>query len=128
MEKFGEALSLALVHWRRAVFFEAVDAVQARTGQFTLVAPEEQFTEDERLLAISWQTDIEQNVRALLRVHERFRVRDHLEEVYGTAIGQARSKHVRKALEVLHKAGVTESDKTGDLYDKIVVRAPEVQP
>lgn len=128
MEKFGEALSLALVHWRRTVFFEAVEAQQAKTGQFALMDPQEQFNEDERLLAAAWHSEIEQNVRALLREHERFRVRDQLETVFGTAMGQARSMHLRKALDKLRRDGVTESDKKGDLYDKVIIRAPAAQP
>jgi hypothetical protein len=128
MEEFGEALSRALVHWRRTVFLEAVEEQQAKTGQLPLIAPKEQLKEDERILAESWHTEIEQNVRALLRVHERFRVRNQLEAVFGTAIGKARSMHVRKALERLHKAQIAVSDKTGDIYDKEVIRAPGAQP
>lgn len=127
IEIFGDTLSRALVHWRRTVFFEAVEKQQERTGQLML-DPTAQLDADEAQLEESWHDAIEQNIRALLCQHEQFRVRDHYTEVYGAVIGQARDKHIRKALDRLHKAGLTSTDKKGDIYPKIVKRAPGAQP
>jgi three-Cys-motif partner protein len=127
IELFGDTLSRALVHWRKTVFFEALEDQQRRTGQFML-DPNAQLDADERQLAASWHDAIEENVRALLRQHEQFVIRDHLTEVFGTTIGQAREMHVREALKRLHKAGITSTDSKGSpLYPRTVKRATDAQ-
>ena len=129
VEIFGDTLSRALVHWRSTVFYEAVEEQQKKTGQYTLMDPEEQLKEDERQLAAGWHDEIERNLRTLLRERERFVISDHYQAVFGNTIGQAREMHVREALKRLEKANLTSSNSKGSpLYPKTVVRAPGAQP
>lgn len=123
MDVFAEALSSAQEKWRRAVFDEATEALQAG-GQELLFDPEILFEQDEEQLASEWRDQLERNVRGLLTAQESFVVRDRMTEVYGSALGIARSKHLRQALKKLHKEGVTVSDSRGDLYAKRIVRGP----
>lgn len=130
MEVFGETLSTAQETWRRAVFDEAFAALQ-NGDQAALIEldPDAMFKRDEQRLAAQWQHQIEQNVRALLREHERFVVRRKSNEVYAGVLGVARTTHLRKVLKKLHSERVTSSDSVAkDLYGKEVVRAPGAQP
>lgn len=129
VEIFGDALSRALGKWRRTVFFEAVEDRQKKTGQFTIMDPEEQLKDDERQLAAEWHDEIERNLRTLLRSHERFVIRSQFAAVFGNSVGRAREMHLRVALVRLEQAGLTSSDSKGSpLYGKLVVRAPGAQP
>lgn len=126
VEVFGEALSRGLGKWRRAVFDEAIAAIEAK-GQSMLMEPDELFQHDEQRLADQWHDLLERHVRDLLQQHERFVVREELNAVFGEAIGRAREMHLRVALKRLEQAGVTSSDSKGSLWGKIVVRAPGAQ-
>lgn len=127
MEIFAEALSLAQEKWRRAVFDEALAALQSN-GQGMLLDPEELFKRDEQQLAEQLHERLESNVRDLLHEHERFVVRAQSDRVFAGVLGVARSKHLRQALKRLHHAGLTTSDSKGDLYGKTVIRATGSQP
>jgi three-Cys-motif partner protein len=127
MDEFGDAVSRALGKWRREVFDMAVTK-QQESGQMMLIDPDEQFKTDERALEKQWHDTIEANLRALLRTHERFVIRDRYTEVFGHVAGQAREKHLREALRRLAAAQLTSSDAKGDLYGKTIVRAPGAQP
>lgn len=130
MEVFGETLSTAQEAWRRAVFDEAFVALQnGEQAALIELDPDAMFKRDEQRLAEQWQHQIEQNVRVLLREHERFVVRRKSSEVYPGLLGVARTTHLRKVLKKLHSEGVTSSDSVAkDLYGKEVVRASGAQP
>ncbi|MBN9103223.1 MAG: three-Cys-motif partner protein TcmP [Pseudonocardia sp.] len=129
MEVFGDTLSKAQEEWRRAVFDEAI-AARKDTGQDALLEldPEAMFKRQEHKLAEQLEHQIEQNLRALLREHERFVVRSKFIEVYSGVEGIARTTHLRKALKRLHDAHITTTDQVGDVYGKQVIRAPGAQP
>lgn len=130
MEKFGETISTAQADWRKEVYLDAFRAAQ-QDKQDSLIAldPEALWKTEEEKLAAQWREEIERNVRAILREHERFIIRPHMSEVYGDTIGVARTTHLRKVLVKLHAEGVTTSDSKGkDLLAKEVVRAPDAQP
>ena len=115
LEVFGEALSLGLEKWRRAVF-----EVESEGALF---ADEDTFRDDERALAQEWQDEIAANLTQLLETQARFRILDKYSEVYGDALGKARSKHLRAAWKKLHSDGVTKTDSKGDLIQKVIERA-----
>ena len=115
LETFGEALSLGLEKWRRAVF--------AIESEGSLLDEEGFFEADEKALATQWETEIERNLRRLLAKHTSFRIVDKYVEVYGTSIGKARVKHLRAAWKKLHAEGVTKTDSKHDLLDKVIERA-----
>jgi len=97
-------------------------------GALIELDPDAIFERQEAELAEQLQDQIERNVRALLRDHERFVVRTKYEAVYKGVEGIARTPHLRKVLKSLHTAGVTTSNQVGDLYAKLVIRAPDAQP
>jgi three-Cys-motif partner protein len=114
LELFGEALSLGLERWRRAVFEE-----EAAASLFA----DDLFKSDEKALAAEWQKEIEGNLRRLLSTHPKFRISKKYAEVYGDALGKARSKHLRAAWKRLYEEGVTKTDSKGDLLRKTIERA-----
>ncbi|MHA6627712.1 three-Cys-motif partner protein TcmP [Pseudonocardia sichuanensis] len=129
MEIFGETLSKAQEAWRREVFDEAFAAKRNDAqGALIDIDPDAIFKRQEAELAEQLQGQIEGNLRALLREHERFTVRAKYEAVYTGVEGLARTPHLRKVLKRLHAAGLTTSDGVGELYSKVVVRAPGAQP
>lgn len=115
LEAFGEALSLGLEKWRRAIF--------AIESEGSLLDDEAFFKADEKALAAQWETEIETNLRRLLHEHASFRIVEKYIEVYGTSIGKARTKHLRAAWKKLHADGVTKTDSKHDLLDKVIERA-----
>lgn len=112
---FGEALSLGLERWRRAVFEEA--------NAGTLFDSDDSFDDEEKRLAAHWEAEIEDNLRRLLAENPTFRVVDKYAEVYGSALGHAREKHLRAAWKRLFQEGVTQTDSKGKLIDKTIRRA-----
>lgn len=129
MEVFGETLSKVQEEWRRAVFDEAFAAKHGNDqGALIELDPDAIFKRQEAALAERLRDQIEQNVRALLRDHERFVVRTKYEAVYKGVEGIARTTHLRKALKKLHTARVTTTNQVGDVYAKQVVREPGAQP
>lgn len=61
-----------------------------------------------------WVQHIETNIQRLL-TDAPFTVREKMTEVYGTALGVAREKHIRAAIKSLHKAGRTKTDGKGEV-------------
>jgi three-Cys-motif partner protein len=118
LELFGEALSLGLEKWRREVFEAEVKTKDAR-----LFSDKDWFEYDEKALATGWQNEIEENLRRLLDKHPRFRILDKYADVYGEALGKARSKHLRAAWKQLYADGVTKTDSKGSLISKTIERA-----
>jgi three-Cys-motif partner protein len=131
-ELFGDNLSSAMERWRKKVFdMEQVIEQEKRekaTGQFLLIDPEEQFQLDEEHLKEQWYNTIEQNLRALLRKHEQFVIRQHYAKVLGPTAGLVRQKHLRVVLQRLEADGLTSSNSKGDLYGKLIIRAANAQP
>jgi three-Cys-motif partner protein len=135
MDVFGDALSKAQERWRREVFDEMFTAKQD-SGQGSLIDLDLDldldldaiFKRQEAELAKNLQDQIEQNLRALLQQAEQFVIRAKYEAVYKSVEGIARTSHLRKALQKLHAAGVTTSDHVGDLYGKLIIRAPDAEP
>ncbi len=54
---------------------------------------------------LKWVQHIEENVERLLATERPFKPVHYLEEVFGDAFGEAREKHLRKALKNLHSRG-----------------------
>jgi hypothetical protein len=109
---FGEALSLGLEKWRRAI--HEIDFADSLFGD------EESFKASEDVLTTRWTREIEENLRRLLREGEPFRVVDRYAEVYGSATGQARLTHLRTAWRRLYPS-VTQTDSRGkDLLTKLI--------
>lgn len=57
-----------------------------------------------------WVAEIKRNIVGLLARHRSIRLRDHAVEVYGTSLGSARIRHVRKAVKELHASGLIDND------------------
>lgn len=73
----------------------------------------------------TWVEAIKKNIVELLS-HGDFSMREKWAEVYGPAtFGLARSKHVRKAIKALHKAGITSCDGVGEIPDMHITRGPK---
>jgi three-Cys-motif partner protein len=62
---------------------------------------------------VLWVSTIEENVREILAEGKPFKPVDRLIDVYGSSFGEARQKHLRKALKQLHKEGVTSTNCVG---------------
>ncbi|MFG1696694.1 three-Cys-motif partner protein TcmP [Nonomuraea sp. NPDC049309] len=107
---FGEAVSLGLQEWREFVYHEDT--------QGTLFEDEELFKASEESLAAEWAREIKENLRRLLGEGRSFVIADRYSDVYGSAIGQAREKHLRRAWKELHAEGVTKTDSKGKLLLK----------
>jgi three-Cys-motif partner protein len=117
MAVFGEALSLGLKEWRRAV-------AEADYDEGMLFTPDEIIKHDESVLDGRWIQDIEGNLRRLLAEGKGFVIQDRYKEVFGATVGLARTTHLRAAWKTLHKEGVTPIDSTGKkLIEKRIVPA-----
>ncbi|MGW7477135.1 three-Cys-motif partner protein TcmP [Nonomuraea muscovyensis] len=109
---FGEAVSLGLQEWRKAVDEKEVEG--------TLFEGDGLFKESEEALASQWVAEIKANLRRLLDERKPFIVGNRYAEVYGKAIGQARQMHLRKAWKELYEEGVTRTDSKGELFKKSI--------
>jgi len=103
---FGEVASKGLEEWRRAVLEVELKG--------TLFSVEDTFKDQEAALEARWIAEIYENLARLLGEDKPFRVIDRYSEVYGSATGQARQTHLRKAWKQVHKDGLTKTDSTGD--------------
>lgn len=81
------------------------------------------FEDDE----IAWVDEIAANVRAQLARGAPFVVQDRMSEIFGRALGIARSTHVRKAVKRLYAEGVTATDGRGDVQ-RMVIRPMQSGP
>ena len=108
---FGEAVSKSLEDWRRAV-----------AGSGTL--DDEGFFEDaEAALAESWHAEIVGNLRRMLATGSPVHLGNQAPAVYGAALGEAREKHLRRAVRELHRSGeIAEDPKGQDLWRLVVHR------
>lgn len=107
---FGEAVSLGLQEWREFVYHE--------DAQGTLFEDKELFRVNEDSLAAEWASEIKGNLRRLLDEGRSFVIGDRYLEVYGSALGQAREKHLRQAWKELYAEGATKTDSKGKLLQK----------
>lgn len=114
---FNEAVSGASEDWRRVL---APPPWEPDPGMLFDVPTEPSFEEEEKQRAGRWVEEIEGNIERVL-LGGPFVIGEKLTDVYGSALGEAREKHVREALKHLHQAGRTVSDKKGDLQRKKVV-------
>lgn len=114
--KFASALGGAGLDWQRAVH----DAEQTRAsaardhpGQHALfeIAPEP-FDSDgyERPRRDSWAGLIAENIQQLLNQHGDFPITHRTVEVYGSLLGQAWERHIRRAVKDLHRVGAIAND------------------
>lgn len=62
-----------------------------------------------------WVAEIQANIEGMLGKGKSFVVQDQMSEVFGAALGSARSKHVRKAIKALHAGGKTPTNGVGDI-------------
>ena len=115
MSAFAEALSLGLEKWRLAL--HQIRDVDSLSGD------EKAFKASEGSLAEQWVNEIEANLRAQLAPGESFTVVSRYMEVYGSAVGQARQTHLRKAWRRLYADGTTPIEPTGELLKKTIERA-----
>lgn len=84
---------------------------------------DELFNEQEATLATEWVTTIKENIRRLLTVSPEVRILDHVREVYGHALGQAREMHLRQAWDALTIEGVTQERDSGRIRGQVIRRA-----
>ncbi len=118
MALFGESLSLASEVWRREIF---------KIEQHgTLFDSDESFADEEKALTAAWQAEIGANVQGLLKQQGAFVISERYAEVYGSALGKAREKHVRAALKALLKDDVIAADLKGDLLPKRIAPGPNL--
>jgi three-Cys-motif partner protein len=110
---FGNSLSLALGKWRKFV--------HDKEALGTLL--EETFNDSEEALESGWVDEIEKNLRRLLAEGNGFLIYDRYGEVFGSTVGQAREKHLRKAWKRLYASGETPTASTGDLVKKRIYPA-----
>jgi three-Cys-motif partner protein len=109
----GEAVSKSQEDWREACIEPG-----------TLFSDAASFKAAEAALVDGWVTEMKTNVKVLLEENNQFKIRTHYSAVMGSALGDARMTHLRKALKELHKEGVTSSTGVGNpLWDQMVVRA-----
>jgi three-Cys-motif partner protein len=69
-----------------------------------------------------WVDHIEGNVEGLLVTIGSFRPVDKIVEVYGDSFGEAREKHLRKALKRLHAAGKLSTDPKGQKLGTLTLK------
>jgi three-Cys-motif partner protein len=109
--EFGEALSRGLAKWREALhYIENAD---------TLFGDEAEFKRSEEQLAAGWIDEIEQNLRRLLANGQPFSIFQRYGEVYGSATGQAREMHLRKAWKRLYPE-ITRTEPKGKLVKAVI--------
>lgn len=144
--RFNDALSQANIEWQQAWrgksnAKEAAKAatkvakqreVEAAQGQMSLLdfhdaalsAPvpdtHEPFNEADE--AVRWVRVIEQNLTVLFRKSMPFKLMDHTGVVYGEVLGEAREKHVARALKNLHALGISEDTGVGNGIHSRVLR------
>lgn len=112
---FGEANSLAQEAWRREC--------TAPPEPDTLFDGLDLFAIEETHRSEQWIRDIKCNIERLLAEHGAFTVLDRHIEVMGSAMDQARKKHIRAAVKELYKEGKTSCKGTGDV-EKFVITPP----
>jgi three-Cys-motif partner protein len=103
---FSEAASLGVRDYY--AFIKGVDPKQLELNDFGLR---------------EWVPQIASNIETLLHGGD-IRVLHHLAEIYDTVFGLARGTHLRKAVRLLNKRGVTPSDGSGDLEDMMIISPP----
>jgi three-Cys-motif partner protein len=69
-----------------------------------------------------WVNHIEHNIAEILKKNTEFQPVYRLQQVFGDAFGEARQKHLRKALKNLHRSGVISTDSKGELGEKVIRR------
>lgn len=103
---FNEALSSALEEFRQRCLEQA--------GSFDL----DPLSVRER----AWISEIKKNIQDLLRRRRHFTVGNEIFEVYGDAKGEAREKHIRRAIKQLYSEGQTSTNGVGDVQSMVVRR------
>lgn len=113
---FGEAASLAQVHWRRAclpppnegMLFDAADT----------------FDDEEKQREQAWVRGIRKNIEQLLQRVGAFKVENQLEEVLDGVLGEARGKHIRAAVKEMYKEGKTGCNGVGEVRQLRITPPP----
>lgn len=132
--EFASALGRAGRDWQRALYEadrtrEAAKAT--RQGQYALF-DSEPFDPDkyERDRRGEWVRCIAANIERLLDLHGNFKLIDHTVEVYGSVLGQAWDKHLRRAVKDLHEAAVVGNDGKYDfwLHPLVPLTVPRQRP
>jgi three-Cys-motif partner protein len=118
---FGEANSLAQEAWRRELAQEAwrrecagAPAADRLFNDADLFAAEETHREGQ------WIAEIKKNIDRLLAEDGTFALRARHVEVMGSAMDEARKKHIRAAVKELYKEGKTSCKGTGDVEDFVI--------
>ena len=109
---FGESASLGLKAWRKYLAEAAADGLFAATW-------EEDWKAAEKALDAVWIQQIADGIAVQL-ASGPFRTTERYEEVFGDLVGVARSTHLRKAIEKLHKEGVTTTNPRGVAQEDLV--------
>lgn len=115
--EFASTLGGAGMDWRQAVYeteqAHRESVLRGHPAQQLLfdIAPEPFNREGyERASRDSWAQAIAENIQRLLAKHGDFRITQRTVEVYGSVLGQAWEKHVRRAVKDLHRQGAIAND------------------
>lgn len=114
LEYFGEASSLGLEKWRRHAAKHDADGTLFGDDD----SWESTFKAEEATLSAEWVEEIAGRLADELAKGEPFRVQDRYSEVFGDLVGIARNKHLRAAMKVVLKAGLTSTSPVG--VDKLL--------
>ncbi|MCW3816303.1 three-Cys-motif partner protein TcmP [Micromonospora sp. DR5-3] len=123
---FADTLGSASLDWHAAWIAEDEGRRLQRDGNQGVLdlfsKPDWRFQPEdhERAGAPGWVSCIELNIRTLLE-DGPFRLADRVVEVYGTVLGVAWGKHVKRAIKNLHAAGVVENSGIGSHYYRELV-------
>jgi hypothetical protein len=78
------------------------------------------FDAEEEHLRRQWIAEIKKNIERLLAEQGEFKLRACHSEVMGSAMDEARKKHIRAAVKELYKEGKTSCKGTGDVEGFVI--------
>lgn len=120
---FADALGHAGMDWEEAWVTEQMRHGTAGPDTLFGVGPafdREQYRKEK---APYWSRAIGENISRLLRDGLPVRLADRVPEVYGKALGQAWTPHVREAVKSLHRQRLVDHPGTGDFWKVPLRRA-----
>lgn len=129
--EFNGAVSMANEEWRAHVHAEEILKYEAKSGGqedlfggvLTRTYLEEYNAESASKLAEEWVDTIASNIEELVTQSPSVSVRDRTTDLFGTTLGLAREKHLRKAWKSLAQQGVVKPIGKGKLIRQNIYRA-----
>lgn len=100
------------------LFNQAVSSAMEVYREHCLQDKDRDLFDDLSVREAEWIAIIKANIARLLESDGAFTVVERMGEVYGETHGFAREKHVRKAINELHKEGRTPTESKGDIATK----------